>query len=259
MEESNLKVKNTILVVDDSRDTVLLMRKALVNRGYPVLTANNPTEALKIFQEHPEIQLILIDINLEADVNGVVLAKQFNEFKKERLFSMCFVSGARVDDTFLQASQKLGVDGFISKPINIERLQTKVEDLLGAHFDYLDLSAKIQCNLPCELINVNILPLVKIIQITPGSFLLASSADYKLGTILSIQCPSLEPILIEKYFTLKVLKTKRNKSHIESSTPFVARCQILEQSYQVRLSLSSLFQKKDRLPEGMIRLDIDGT
>ncbi|MCX6128941.1 MAG: response regulator [Proteobacteria bacterium] len=249
-ENKQSKIKSTVLIVDDSRDTGLLIGQALGNKGYHVLTATTPKEAHQIFQENENIRLILIDINLEAEINGIALAKQFNDFKQDRLFTMCFVSGAKVDQSFIEAAHKIGVDGYISKPINLERLQNKVEELLGISLDEPINSPKIKCHLAAELVNVNIIPVIRLIQITQSTFLLMSSADFVQGAILNLHCPALHTVLTERIFTIKVLRSKRNKRLIEQEMPFIVRCQIIEMNHYVKLSLASLFVKNAVLPEG---------
>ncbi len=250
-EPSQNTIKNTILIVDDSPDTQILLKKFLGSKGYNVITASTSSEGLKKFLDHQDIRLVLLDINLNEDTNGIHLAKKFSEFRPDRTFSMSFLSGIKVDTTFVEAAKKIGVDDFIPKPVNLGRLISKVEDLLGALPENLDISQKLKCEFSCNLVNVNILPILKIIQITPASFLLKSSADFSLGTIIHLHCPSLQAILSEKYFTLKVLRTKYAKSTFIGELPFVVRCQIIEMSSQFREILASLFKEDTQLPHGL--------
>lgn len=236
------KVKNSILVVDNSSDTLKLVQGVLGARGHKVLTASNPTTAVQVFQEHPELKLVLLDIDLEADTNGITLAKIFQEARANREFAMGFISGKKVDQSFLDAAVRIGVGTFIPKPINIEKFLTKVEDLLGASYDTLDLSRKLACDFHAELVNVNILPDMKVIQVTPASFLLRSSADFVKDSVLNLLCQSLEPHLTERYFTVKILKTKATKKL--EALPYIVRVLIIEPNYQVRLALDSLFARQ---------------
>ncbi|HYX35542.1 MAG TPA: response regulator [Oligoflexus sp.] len=240
MVQEDLKIKNSILVVDNSSDTLKLVDGVLSARGHKVLTASQPSTAIRLFHEHPELKLILLDIDLESDTNGIALAKRFQEERGSREFAMAFISGKRVDQSFLDAALRIGVGTFIPKPVQLDKLITKVEDLLGMSCDTLDLSRKLVCDFACELVHVNILPVMKIVQVTPASFLVRSSANFLKDSVLHILCQGLEPHLTERYFTVKVLRSKPTRKDGDP-LPYIVRTLLIEPNYQVRLALDSLF------------------
>jgi DNA-binding NtrC family response regulator len=64
----------TILVIDDNRDTCAFARKCLTTAGYSVITAAGGTEGLRVFSEHQsKIALLLTDVAM-PDLGGFELA-----------------------------------------------------------------------------------------------------------------------------------------------------------------------------------------
>jgi hypothetical protein len=54
----------TVLVVDDDAAMLSALERTLTRRGYHVLSANGPRQALEIFKSNTSIQLILSDIHM---------------------------------------------------------------------------------------------------------------------------------------------------------------------------------------------------
>ncbi|HYX38617.1 MAG TPA: response regulator [Oligoflexus sp.] len=243
------KRKFTVLAVDDSRDMLVLLKSVLKRKGMTVLTAETPKAAFSLFQKHPEINLIIIDINLRDQENGIALAKKFHDCGARRLFSMCFVSSSRVDESFVEAVHKIGVDDFISKPINLETLQSKIDGLLGCTFQNMDLTKRINCHLNCELQGVNIRPKISMTRITPSGFVIQSSADIEVGILVDIHCRQLQTVVNAQSFVVKVLQSQKSGN---AEMPFELCLLLVDSNYQVRLALESLFTRH-KLPEGLVR------
>ncbi len=62
-----------ILLVEDDPGLLRLRGIALRAKGYEVLTAESPEKALKIFDGHRDVALVLTDQELGASLNGVQL------------------------------------------------------------------------------------------------------------------------------------------------------------------------------------------
>ncbi len=71
----------TILVVDDSRTTREIEHTMLVASGYRVITAADGQEAWKALQDHPEIKLIVTDIEMPK-MDGFTLTKKIRATKQ---------------------------------------------------------------------------------------------------------------------------------------------------------------------------------
>ena len=119
----------TILVVDDEPALLGLVGTMLWRAGYQVLEASAPSEALRIYAEHPaSIWLVLTDIRM-PEMNGYELAESLKTIRPEA--KVLFMSG--YTDSVLQADtgRMVGDAPLIRKPFTQHKLITKVAELLG--------------------------------------------------------------------------------------------------------------------------------
>jgi CheY-like chemotaxis protein len=99
----------TILVVEDQLATAQVTRILLESWGYRVLEAHLPGEALQIFDQQPDIQLLLSDVNMPG-MSGTDLACELRRLKPE--LSVVLMSG----DVGAE-SMPIGC-AFLQKPFN---------------------------------------------------------------------------------------------------------------------------------------------
>ncbi len=122
--ETTLVMKRPlILYVDDDPEALRVLKIGLEDRGFIVLTALGGKEAYAILEtEKPD--LIITDLRM-TPVNGFDL---FVELKKTPKFSDTpFVFLTAVDDQLAQTyGKKLGVDAYLTKPVDIDRLEAIV-------------------------------------------------------------------------------------------------------------------------------------
>ena len=120
--------KRLILIVDDEKDVLDSYRVALVAKGYDVIAAQAGPEALEILNSYtPDI--IITDLRMEP-MNGFDL---FQEVKKNsKLAAIPFFFLTAVNDYLAQKyGSKLGVDAYITKPVDIDDLDALVKDKLS--------------------------------------------------------------------------------------------------------------------------------
>lgn len=114
----------TILVVEDNEHTRLLT-EARLKRYYNVITAENGSEALNIFYER-QIDLIVADIMMPV-VDGYEMVKHLRENKEE--VPILFLTAKSTFEAKKQGFD-LGVDDYITKPIDYEELLLRIKALL---------------------------------------------------------------------------------------------------------------------------------
>jgi len=125
------KNKNcTALVVDDSRVACKLMGNLLKQFNLNVLIAENGQEALRIFNETPDIDLVFLDFHM-PDMNGVEVCKRMRA-KKGR-DQMCII-GVSAYGTHAISAQflKAGASDFLVKPFLAEEFSCRVTVNLDA-------------------------------------------------------------------------------------------------------------------------------
>jgi len=66
----------TILVIEDDADLLDLTRTMLERLGYLVLTAGNAAVGLALLESGPGVDLLLVDVRLPGDMNGLALAEK---------------------------------------------------------------------------------------------------------------------------------------------------------------------------------------
>lgn len=117
-----------ILLIDDSRTTLEVLRVHLMNRGYEFVTAGDADEAFAIAQKSAP-DLIISDLAMPG-VSGLDLCKKIR--KTPGLKSIPFVVvTAKKEDAVRRDAFAAGVDGFLRKPIDSDRLQQLVTELLN--------------------------------------------------------------------------------------------------------------------------------
>lgn len=114
-----------ILVVDDEVRMRKLVRDFLSVKGYSVLEAGDGEEALRIFMEEKDIDLMLLDVMMPK-MDGWEVVEAVRQYSKLPII-MLTARGEERDE--LQGFQ-LGVDEYISKPFSPKILVARVEAIL---------------------------------------------------------------------------------------------------------------------------------
>jgi sigma-B regulation protein RsbU (phosphoserine phosphatase) len=112
-----------ILVVDDEQDLKTLMtqrfRSHLLNGTYDFIFAANKTEAIQKFEEEPEVDILLTDINL-PDLGGLSLLEYVNEKQSD---TVSVVISAYGDMNNLRNAMNRGAFDFVTKPVDFDDIE----------------------------------------------------------------------------------------------------------------------------------------
>ena len=108
-----------ILCVDDSEIVCSELRRALEGAGYEVVTAADGAIGIQAVKDHPDIELIICDVNM-PNLDGIGMCKRlFNEKMTDAPIIMLTTESS----SELKAKGKaLGVKGWISKPFQADKL-----------------------------------------------------------------------------------------------------------------------------------------
>jgi two-component system alkaline phosphatase synthesis response regulator PhoP len=116
--------KETILLVEDEKDLVDVVRFNFQKEGYRVLAAGTAEAALRIFKkEHPS--LMILDIMLPK-MDGLELCRTIRQDSKVPII---FVS-AKKDELDRTLGLRLGGDDYVSKPFSVLELIARVQAIL---------------------------------------------------------------------------------------------------------------------------------
>ncbi|MBO5789496.1 MAG: response regulator transcription factor [Clostridia bacterium] len=114
-----------ILVVDDDKNTRFFIREALELENYMVFCAEDGLEALSIF-ETEFIDLVIVDIMMPK-LDGYAFTEQLRQAKQNVLILM--ISAKQLPED-RKKGFRLGIDDFMSKPLDGEELLLHVKALL---------------------------------------------------------------------------------------------------------------------------------
>ena len=116
-----------ILVVDDDKEIVRLVRSYLENAGFSVLSANDGETALHILRrEHPD--LLVLDLML-PDRDGWDLTRLIRSDHLLEGIPIIMLT-ARVEDSDKIVGLEIGADDYITKPFNPREVVARVRALL---------------------------------------------------------------------------------------------------------------------------------
>ena len=116
----------TILVADDDRGSVLLMRKILEADEYTVLEASNGEAALDILRENSHVDFVVLDV-LMPKIDGVEVCRRIKADPKTASVPVILVSAVRTDDSSIREGLVAGADGYLPKPVESISLRAWVK------------------------------------------------------------------------------------------------------------------------------------
>ena len=117
-----------IMVIDDSNTNVVLLEAILNIRGYNIITALNAREAFTLIEKEKP-NLILLDLYMpETSGFDLLLIIKSNDVTKN---IPVIVVSAVTDEVTILKTISLGAVGFIKKPIDIQLLIEKIEEVIN--------------------------------------------------------------------------------------------------------------------------------
>jgi DNA-binding response OmpR family regulator len=122
-----MELRASILVVDDQPVLLENIRLALEAEGYQVWTAEDGVEALDILKKE-QMDLIMADIAMPR-MNGYQLYEQVREDPHWVMIPFIFLT-ARALDSDIRYGKEMGVDDYLTKPIQPEDLLAAVSGRL---------------------------------------------------------------------------------------------------------------------------------
>lgn len=108
-----------ILVADDEKDVVSLLKDYFEINGYFVMTAYSGEEAVRKVSQDPDI--ILLDVNM-PDGDGLSVCRKIRDYVSCPILFLT----ARIEDSDKIAGFASGADDYIIKPFSIDELGARV-------------------------------------------------------------------------------------------------------------------------------------
>ena len=116
----------TILIAEDDEVSTMLLERTMKGENMTFLHAGNGLEAVGIVKDHPEIDLVLMDIKMPV-MNGYEATRQIKQIRPGLpvISQTAFTS----KENRVKA-EEAGCDSFITKPINKNELLGLLKELL---------------------------------------------------------------------------------------------------------------------------------
>ncbi len=115
---------NAILVIEDTSDTQLLLKKTLAGVATQVIVAGTASEARTALRTViPD--LIVLDISL-PDGDGIQLCSEFLADERTKEIPILFLTG-KTDVSYKLAAFSMGAEDYIEKPFNPLELRARVQ------------------------------------------------------------------------------------------------------------------------------------
>lgn len=112
-------MKYKILIVDDDRELLKMLRSFFEIRGYTVITAEDGAAALKMTEVNPDI--ILLDVNMPR-IDGIEVCRRI----RDKVSSPILFLTARVEEQDRVNGLLSGGDDYILKPFSLKELEARI-------------------------------------------------------------------------------------------------------------------------------------
>jgi two-component system cell cycle sensor histidine kinase/response regulator CckA len=116
----------TVLVVEDAAGLRELARRLLRKQGYAVLVAAGADEALRLFEQHPSIDVLLTDVVMPG-TSGPELTQQLVE--RRPALKVIYMSGYTEEAVTQRGVLNPGI-AFLHKPFTADALGRKIREVL---------------------------------------------------------------------------------------------------------------------------------
>jgi hypothetical protein len=116
----------TILIVEDDLNSLMFMKTLLRLEKISVLEANNGIKAIEAVKNHPEIDLVLIDMKM-PEMDGLEATSHIKQIRPELPVIAQTAYAMRED---VENARKAGCDDYIHKPVKKQLLMEKIRNLI---------------------------------------------------------------------------------------------------------------------------------
>lgn len=122
--------KQKLLIVDDSEFNRDIL-KEILGSNYDYLEAENGNQAIQVLEVHPEIDLMLLDINM-PQMNGFQVLEHMREFQWIDEVPVVMISSEESVE-IMRKAYDLGITDYISRPFDAVIVKKRVQNTLGLY------------------------------------------------------------------------------------------------------------------------------
>ncbi|NOZ85485.1 MAG: response regulator [Deltaproteobacteria bacterium] len=117
-----------IVIVDDEKETREMLKTALELEGYDILTATNGLRLLStLYVDRPD--LVLLDV-LMSWIDGFELCRSIKKNTEYKDIPVIFISAKKSKED-IEEGLACGAIDYFTKPLELDRLISKIKEILG--------------------------------------------------------------------------------------------------------------------------------
>jgi two-component system, OmpR family, response regulator VicR len=116
-------IPTNVLIIDDEEDFVRTLKERLTLRGMAVCTAFDGTAGLRELEQHPNTDVVLLDIQMPG-MGGIDTLRQIKAFHPG--VEVIMLTGHATVETAIEG-MKLGAFDYLLKPYEMETLLQKLQ------------------------------------------------------------------------------------------------------------------------------------
>jgi len=126
MSDKSDEKRIKLLLVDDEKPFVEVLKKRLVERKIDVTTAFSGTEGIQVVRK-VDFNIAILDLKM-GDMDGLEVLKTFK--KMYSAMEVIILTGHGTEET-VQDGMKLGAVAYLSKPCNFEELIATIRNTIS--------------------------------------------------------------------------------------------------------------------------------
>jgi CheY-like chemotaxis protein/nitrogen-specific signal transduction histidine kinase len=119
----------TVLIVDDDVRNVFALTSALELHGLRVLYADNGTEGIRLLNDHPEVDVVLMDAMM-PDIDGNETTRRIRQLPQGRDLPVVFLT-AKAMPGDRESSLAAGATDYVTKPVDLDELLALMASWVG--------------------------------------------------------------------------------------------------------------------------------
>src|SRR5512140_499245 len=118
-----------ILIVDDSTTMRRIVRRTVDEMKQEALEAADGQQALRMIEETPGIQLVILDWNMPG-MTGLEVLKTIKANPKHKEITVMMLT-SEADQNCVVDALKAGAQNYLTKPFDAKMLSLKIQESLG--------------------------------------------------------------------------------------------------------------------------------
>ncbi|MEC9282407.1 MAG: response regulator [Bdellovibrionota bacterium] len=194
-----------ILVVDDSEQSLNLLRKILSDEGHEVHLAKEAFEAMD-YLDRFSFDLMLLDVNMPFK-DGFSTLKSLKETIRFKMMPIAMITG-RSEPRDVKKAISLGADSYIVKPFEKADILPKINKLLNKENTKISYQLEIGNTSPFAGGALSMSSDIRIQEVTDSSVMILTDMPLQQDKDILLNCPVFERLGIPSQ-KMKISDTKK--------------------------------------------------